>query len=368
MILDMAYKELGRHRTRTILTVIGISIGILLVTTISSFSEGMSNIANERMAFLSGKIAVVQEGIGFANFQLSEVDESLEDDLGDLPGVERIAKMISGSVPDVGMVRGVNPDNIDMFDIDPSFRDGEMIEDGDDEGLVLGSIYAENTGYKVGGVIEIRGAKYDIIGILDRFNPEADNVIVTGFETAQEILLKEDKVTVFMIEPSSVKEAKGIADEITRLYDGVQATTEEGAREQAEEFTGQMGMMTFAMGSIAAIIAGLGIMNVMFMTVRERRKEIGTMKAIGATNYQIVMEVVLEAIIIALIGEGIGILLSYLAVDAMNTELGAVGIAIITPALLINVTLFATFLGIMGGFLPARRAASLQPAVVLRYE
>ncbi len=367
MILDMAYKELGRHRTRTILTVIGISIGILLVTTLSSFAEGMSDIANERMAFLSGKVVVVQEGVGFSSFQLSEIDESIEGGLEDIPGVERVAKIVTGNVPEVGGVRGVNPENADMVEIEISFEEGRIMEDEADE-VVLGSNYAENTGYKVGDVIEIRGTKYDIVGILDRFNPEADNVVVTDFETGQKILRKEDKVTVFMIEPASIKEAKSIADEITRLYDNVEATTEEGAREQAEEFTAQLGIMTFAMGSIAAIIAGLGIMNVMFMSVRERRKEIGTMKAVGATNYQILMEVVMEAVVIALVGAVLGIIMSYLAVDFINAELGQAGIARITPMLLINVTLFATFLGVVGGLLPARQAASLQPAVVLRYE
>jgi putative ABC transport system permease protein len=367
MIVDMAIKELKRHRARTILTVVGISIGILLVTALSSFSEGLNEIANERMAFLSGKVLVVQEGIGFNTFTLSEIDEDLENDLIGIPGVQRLAKMVTGSIPEVGMIRGINPDNVDMFDLDISFSDGGMLEDGEDEGLVLGNIYAENTGYKVGDVIEIRGIKYDVIGILDKFNPEADNVVITGFETAQEILHKEDKVTVFMIEPTSVNEAKTIADEINRMYDSVVATTEEGAREQAATFTGQMGMMTFALGSIAAIIAGLGIMNVMYMSVRERRKEIGVMKALGATTNQVILEIVLEAVTISLAGAIIGIILSFIIVDAINTELGTTA-AIITLRLLINVTLFAVFLGVFGGILPARQASSLQPAVVLRYE
>jgi len=366
MIVDMAYKELGRHRTRTILTVIGISIGILLVTALSSFSEGLSNISNERMAFISGKVVVIQEGMAFQNFVLSEIDEDLEDDLVNIPGVVRVAKMVTGSVPEVGTVRGINPDNIDLFDIVISFRDGGFMEDEMNE-IVLGSVYSDNTGLKVGDTLEIRGEKYEVVGILDRFNPEADNVIVTDLKTAQKILKKEDKVTVFMIEPAGVKEAKTIAEEINQVYDSVQANTDEEARKQAEAFTGQMSLMTFFLGSIAAVIAGLGIMNVMYMSVRERRKEIGTMKALGATTTQVILEVVLEAVTISLIGAVIGIVLSFFVVDMINAELGTTT-ALITPILVINVLLFAVILGAIGGILPARHAASLQPAVVLRYE
>ena len=363
----MSFKELKRHKTRTFLTIVGISIGILLVTTLSSFSEGINSIINTDLSYLSSMIMVLQEGTGWANFQMSEMDESMGEDLVGISGVDRIGGMVMGSVPEIGMIYGADPEDFDMFDFDIEMADGRIMDDEVPE-LVLGYDYAEHEGYKTGDELEIRGKKYDIVGILEKYGSEEDAGIIAGLRTAQEILRKEDKVTLFMIKPVRTDDAKPIADEINRLYDNIIAGTDEDARKDAEEFTGQIGMMTFAMGSIAAIIAGLGLMNVMFMTVRERRKEIGTMKAIGATNYQILMEVVLEAVVIALVGAGVGILLSYMAVDAINTELGAGGIAMITPGLLINVTLFATFLGVIGGFLPARQAASLQPAVVLRYE
>jgi len=91
------------------------------------------------------------------------------------------------------------------------------------------------------------------------------------------------------------------------------------------------------------------------------------MKALGATTNQITLEVVLEAVTISLLGAIIGIILSFLVVEAINAELGS-ATAIITPRLLLNVTFFAVFLGVLGGILPARQAASLQPAVTLRYE
>lgn len=367
MMLDLAIKELGRHKMRTFLTILGIAIGIMLVTTLSSFSEGIRITIDSEMSYLSGMVMVLQRGSGWTTFQLSEIDESVQEDLEMVPGVERVSGGMVGSVPDIGMIYGFDPEEIDMFDMDIGFEEGRIMEEGAPE-IVLGYDFAEHSGYRVGDEVEIRGKKYDVIGVLERTGSEEDSGIVTSFKTAQEILKKEDKVTMFMIKPTKIDEAQNVADEINRLYDDIMAATEEDARRGAEEFTGQISMMTFGMGSIAAIIAGLGIMNVMFMSVRERRKEIGTMKALGATTHQILAEVVFEAVVIALLGAVVGILLSYLAVEALNAELGLMGIARITPGLLVIVTLFAVILGLIGGLLPAREAANLQPAVVLRYE
>jgi putative ABC transport system permease protein len=369
MMLDMAIKELGRHRTRTLLTIVGIAIGIVLVTTLSSFSAGIDSIIEAEMSFISGKIIITQEGIGWENFFASEIDESIIEELEGMSGVERVGGVLASNVPEIGAVYAGDVEDFDMFDIDLDFyiRDGRYYESGADE-LILGSIFAEVSGYQVGDELEIRGKKYEIVGEMKATGSGEDSGVMASLETGQEILKLEDKLTMVMVQPSKVEEAKAIAEEIDRAFEKIDAFTDEDAREQAAEFTGQISMMTFAMGSIAAFIAGLGIMNVMFMSVRERQKEIGTMKALGATTYQILLEVVMEAVIISLIGAGIAILLSYLAVDIINAEMGTMGIAKITPGLLINVTLFAVFLGVLGGFLPARQAAKLDPAEVLRYE
>lgn len=367
-MLDMAFKELGRHKRRTFLTALGIAIGILLVTALSSFAEGINASINQQLGYLSGMIVVIQEDTGWASIQSSEIDESLGDEILDtISGVERISGMLMGSVPGVGGIFSMDPEDLDMFDLEVDFQEGRIMEDDTLE-IVVGSRLAEVKGYDVGDTIEMRGKRYDVVGIPEETGTEEDTGILAGLQTGQEILKKEDKVTMFVIKPASIDDAKLIADEINRIYDKVRAGTEEDARREAEEFSSNISAMTFGMGSIAAIIAGLGIMNVMFMSVRERRREIGTMKALGATNYQVLTEIVTEAVIMALAGALIGIALSYLAVDAINTELGAAGVAKITPGLLISVTLFALFLGVLGGIIPARQAAHLQPAVVLRYE
>jgi putative ABC transport system permease protein len=366
MMLDLVIRQLGRHKGRTALTILGIAIGIVLVTTLSSFSEGINTVVDAELSLLSGKITITAEGIGFENFQSSELDESLLGELEDLSGVERATGLIADSVPGVGAVYGAEMEDLDVFDLDVEPEEGRFPEEGEDE-IALGKFYAENTGLQVGDEVEMRGKTYPIVGIIGESGSEEDYGIVTSFEPAQEILRKEDKVTIIILTPVNVERAEDLAREIKGLYSDIQVLSEKDAAREAEEFTAQLSALTFAIGSIAALIAGLGIMNVMFMSVRERRKEIGTMKALGATTNEILGQVILEAVAITLIGEAIGLLISFGAVAGINSISPEFN-ATITMGLFINVTIFALGLAIISGVLPAREAAKLEPAVVLRYE
>jgi len=363
---DVVLGQLKRHKVRTGLTILGIAIGILLVTTLSSFSEGISVTVNTQLTLLSGKVTVTSEGIGFAGFQASELDEELIGEFEQLDGVDRVGPLIAGNVPGVGDVFAINIADLDMFDLRPEMTEGRFFEDGEDE-VVIGIAYADRTGLKVADEIEIRGKRYEIVGEMVETGTEEDRGVLTSIGPAQEMLKKEGKVTIIIIKPSDVSDVEDIAREINENYEDVQAVTDKDAAASAAEFTGQLSFLTFAVGSIAAIIAGLGIANVMFMSVRERRKEIGTMKALGASTREVLSQVLMEAVVITLIGEAIGLLLSFGIVAGLNEFMGG-GTAKITLSLVINVTIFALSLAIISGLLPAREASRLQPAVVLRYE
>lgn len=366
MMYDLVLKQLGRHKVRTGLTILGVAIGILLVTSLSSFSEGISGAVNTQLSYLSGIVTVSAKDIGYSNMQLSELDASIANEISNVNGVDKVAALVMGSVPGVGQVFGVNTDVLDVLKIDVNMKEGRLFEDGTDE-IVLGFSYAESSGLKVGDELSMRGKKHEIVGVLDYTGATEDSGVLTNLEEAQDILDKKDKISAVMVKPIDPGEAEQLAREIEGLFDNVQALSDKDAARKAGQFTGQLSIMTFALGSIAAVIAGIGIMNVMFMSVRERRREIGAMKALGATTNEILGQVLLEAVAIALIGELIGVVLSFGVVNALNTISTRLP-AVITPSLLINVTIFALLLAVFSGLLPARAAARLQPAVVLRYE
>ena len=363
---DIALMQLTRRKGRTSLTILGVAIGILLVTSLSSISEGIGSIVNSELSLLSGRITITSGGIDFQSFPLSELDESLIDDIGGMSGIEKVTGIIVGNAPNVGPIYAIHMTDLELFNLDVDAKEGRFPEEGEDE-IALGYKYADSSTLKVGDQVGIRGKKYDVVGIITATGTEADTAVITSFEPAQEMLKMKDKVTVIIAKPYNADEAESLAGEIENQYPDVSALSAKDAAREAQKFTGQLSIMTFALGSISALIAGIGIMNVMFMSVRERRKEIGVMKALGATTNEILLQVIFEAVTITLIGEAIGLLLSLVAISALNTISTQIS-AIITPSLLLSVTLFAIGLGVFSGLLPAREAAKTQPAVVLRYE
>lgn len=368
MNLDIVFSQLKRHKLRTALTIIGVAIGIMLITSMASFSEGLRVSIGNELSLISGLVTVAQKDISFTNIQASELDEELVKEFEGMSDVEKTAAIVftrAGGFSIMGFnIKGFE----DMFpEMTMGLKSGRYFEEGTNE-VTLGSIFAENGDYTIGDVIKIHSKDYIVTGVWKEIgNPEDDNSISTSLETAQEISGKPSKVTLIMLKPNSVNDADKIAEEINNDYDDVIAFTQKDAQKESEKFVAQINVMTYAIGGIASIISAIVIMNVMFMSVRERRREIGTLKAIGATDMQILSQILLESVSMALIGGMIGLALSFGVVAVLNSVLGT-KIALITARLALTSILFSVLLGIFGGVLPARMAYKLEPVVALRYE
>jgi putative ABC transport system permease protein len=373
MISDMVKIQLKRHKLRTGLTILGVVIGILLITTLASFSEGMRVSINENIGVIEGKIYIVKEGTSITSFGSassaagSQLDESLVDDISQVSGVRRVVPFLITSTPE-GMVAGFPPDALDILDYDVGFDSGGMYESGTNE-MALGPIAADRLGVVVGDVVRIQGKDMEVVGISESLgNPEDDNSLWTSVENAQEIGNLEGKVTLMIVEPYVLDDTELLARQISEDFDDIDAVSDKEAVREIQELISQINVMIYSVGGIASVIAAIVIMNVMFMSVSERTREIGTMKALGATNFQIISEVVGESIFIAFIGGLIGIGLSFIGVYYLNQAIGTPGFARITVRLFVQSLSFAVLLGLVGGILPARKAAKMDPIVALRYE
>jgi len=368
ILWDFVFKEFGRHRLRTGLTITGIAIGILLVTSMGSLSEGVNESMEEGMGMISGMIFVVQGEEGsFASFFSSQINEEVVDGIRDISGVDRVASMIMMQVPEFPIpIGGFDLNDFDMFNIPVDPAEGRFPEKGEYT-VGIGYDVPEAFGYDVGDEITLRGQKFEIVGRVSKLNTEDDLNIYMPIDIAQELSSKEGIVNAVLVTAESAGDIDNVAREIEDSYDDITAYTDKEAKREFENITSQFTYMIYFLGSISAIIAGVGIMNVMFMSVKERRRELGTMKALGATTGQILGIVISEAVILSFIGATIGIILSYgvagIVNDAVKTEL-----ATITPNLIILSLVFAISIGVLGGFLPARQASKLDPAEVLRYE
>lgn len=242
----------------------------------------------------------------------------------------------------------------------------------------------------IGKKIRLGGVSFEVIGELEKtgsFTPTGslDQVIIMPTTTFQRILTRWTwNEFVLQIDPNNREKAKDEVRMIMRVARKLKPDEEDNfAVNSADAFTKQFNQMKIAIAgmgllvtSISLIVSGIGIMNVMFVSVRERTKEIGLRKAMGATNTDILIQFLSEAIAIAIIGGTMGILLIrttlyFIGSAIANIDINGMGSAIdLQMDLLLTFYTFmvCVFLGLIAGMIPARTAANLNPIDALRHE
>ncbi len=410
-MLDIAAKDVFRHKTRSFLTVIGIALGIGLILALGSIGAGLSSQIQSQFASSAAYIQVsaTDDTVGISDDTIQGIQS--------LPGVNyavpvatyRISRTVRGGfgggfvgggvrIPGITgggggsfggggggttsiTFTGINPDDLDSIvstDIDTS--DGRKLDSSDSLKTVvlLGSTAATNQALNVGDQIEYdytpRNSNttnekiyyFDVVGILDEtgdstidssfYVPLDTMQDITGQTTIQDLRVKADDVSL----------VEGLTTTIGDLFDDVRATSSITIIRQLEASLSQIQMAVYGIAGISIIVGGIGVTNTMIMSVMERRREIGVMKAIGATTTTILTQIIQESAMISLIGGLAGLGLGYASVEIIPRISSFQ--PILTPDLIALGMGFALVLGIGAGLYPAWSASRLDPIEVLRYE
>ncbi len=371
-MLEIVVNNVMRRKARTFLTLLGISLGVAAIVALVSLSIGLKSNALDIMGKVAGDITVMEED---QMYTTSTLTEDLMRQIANINGVQMVAPtvmlidMTKGFTNPGAEARGVDPDMEERFSSGSwDIIEGRALRTSDTYSAMAGTVLADQLNLKVGQNIEYMGEDFKIVGVLTFGNTLLDQAYYINIRTAREIAHRSpDYVNMIRVKVSKPGTEEEVAKRINLTVPGVEAMSSEVMSEQVGEFLGIIETVTWAISALAAIVGGVGIANTMLMSVIERTKEIGVLKAVGWSNADVMRTVLMEGLILGFLGGIIGVLIGFVAVIAVQDLVpgfaGKITVLLITEAMI-----FAMSLGVVGGIYPAYRAANLNPVVALKTE
>ena len=398
--VKIALNALVANKLRSILTMLGIIIGVGAVIAMVSIGLGMQGKIQASIASLGSNLIIVTPGAssssGVRQAAGTNTTLSLKDAqaIAAIPGVVYAApsvgkqyQAVAGNQNWTTSVQGTTPEYLAVRNL--SIRSGSFFTNDDTEArnrvAVIGSTVASNlfgTANPVGQDVRINNAPFKVIGVLEAKGQSAggqdqDDVIVVPLTTAQERLMGITHIQTVSVQATS----SDVIDQVQRDITTLLRSRHHLAAETADDFTVRnlasvmatatetTSTITTLLSSIAAIsllVGGIGIMNIMLVSVTERTREIGIRKALGAKFTDILMQFVIEAVVIGVFGGTIGIVLGIGGSFIISSFAGWKTVITLLPILV--AFSFSVAIGLFFGLYPARKAALLDPIEALRYE
>jgi putative ABC transport system permease protein len=399
-----ALESLSANKLRSSLTILGIVIGVAAVIAMISIGRGAQNTITGSIQGIGTNLVFVFQG-GSEDVRnpkpITLGDAQAIADTLSAPNVAAVAPVLQGSgevafagESTVTQISGVTPDYASVRNEDVA--EGQFITEENMLGrasvVLLGTDVADKlfgrTEGLVGETVRIENQPFRVIGVLKSKGGSGfsnqDNQVMVPLTTAQTRLLRRstsDRVDLLLVEAVNAQSVPLASEEVAQILrtrhrtaigaDDFTILTQQDFLDTARTITG---VLTIFLGGIAAIsllVGGIGIMNIMLVSVTERTREIGLRKALGARRMDILVQFLTESSVLSLIGGLIGIALGW-AISFAVGRIAAANNADINPAIgldtILIATLFSTAVGLFFGLYPANRAAGLEPVEALRYE
>ncbi len=400
-----AIESLSANKLRTGLTMLGIVIGVAAVISMTAIGQGASSSITSSIESMGSNLIYVSRAWENANPQaLTMADAEAIIESGGAPSVLAVAPSVSTSRTVVysddsisTTVMGVTPDYESVRNTTVS--SGRFISDEDIDAnstvAVLGSdVVEELFGSEIGVIgqkIRISNMLYEVVGILETtgsssMGSSGDNQIIVPITTALSRLVARsnanDEVDMISVSATDSESIDSAISEITSLLrsrhdigsdedDDFNIMSMESVTEAATSITGVLTVFLGGIAAISLLVGGIGIMNIMLVSVIERTKEIGLRKAVGAKNNDILMQFMVESLIIGLVGGILGVVLGW-GLTLVIKNIAAAASYDLTPAITLGsvliAVLFSVGVGVVFGIYPANRASKLEPVEALRSE
>jgi putative ABC transport system permease protein len=401
MTFRIALRALARNKLRAFLTMLGIIIGVGAVIAMVAIGEGAKATIRAQIASLGTNVLIVLPGsnvAGGVRFGSGAVRSLLDSDAKAMarelpsvafasPIVRRQEQVIAGNLNWGTLVQGVAPEIQQIRDWEVA--QGRFLHEGDVDSAAKVAVIGETVASQLFGndnpldaAIRIRNIPFRVVGVLapkgqTGHGTDQDDTIMIPYTTMQKRLIRITWVHTVMVKAISAERVQEAEEQIAMLLrqrhrigpDRDDDFNVRNLSDIAEAASTTARVMTVLLGSVASIsllVGGIGIMNIMLVSVTERTREIGIRMAVGARSRDIMLQFLVEAVVMAATGGLIGILLGIGSSEVLKEW--AKWPTLISPTIVAIAFFFSGAVGVFFGFYPATKAARLDPIEALRYE
>jgi putative ABC transport system permease protein len=401
MTFRIALRALGRNKLRAFLTMLGIIIGVGAVIAMVAIGEGAKSTIRAQIASLGTNVLIVLPGSnsqGGVRLGTGNVNTLVDSDARAIvrelrsvafasPVLRRPEQVVAGNLNWGTLAQGVAPEFQQIRDW--QVAEGRFLHEGDMESAAKVAVIGETVARQLFGndnpidmVIRIRNIPFRVVGVLapkgqTGQGTDQDDTLMIPYTTMQKRLMRITWVQSIVVKAVNAERVPETQEQITLLLrqrhrigqdreDDFNIRNLSEIAEAAQTTARVMAVLLGSVASISLLVGGIGIMNIMLVSVTERTREIGIRMAVGARSRDIMLQFLVEAVVMAATGGLIGIFLGIGSSEVLKEW--AQWPTLISPTIVAIAFLFSGAVGVFFGFYPAKKAANLDPIEALRYE
>ncbi len=400
-LFKIAWKAILLNKTRTFLTMLGIIIGVASVIAMLAIGEGSKESIRKNISSMGANLITIRPGAGMMGGVRSDPSAMQTLTLADYTSIKNNAHYIKNISPLVNgsgqTIAGANNWPTSIYGVDPEYlnirdwgvQEGSMFTEDDVESYakvyVIGKTVQENlfpNEDPVGKMLRFKKIPFKIIGVLkekgeNTFGQDQDDIILAPYTAVQKRILAQTYLQSIVASSISEDDSEKAVDEITQIMkeqhnikegddNDFNVSSQQEIMSTLSSTNEMLTVLLVAIAGISLVVGGIGIMNIMYVSVKERTREIGLRMAIGAKSSDILLQFLIESVMISITGGIIGVLMG-LGATAAISKFANWPVSITVSSMIISFAV-CTVTGIFFGWYPARKAAQSDPISALRYE